>query len=62
MLFRSCPTQGLGLTIVRTFVETELDGVLTLNPAGKGSGTVAEVQIPGNRLLGPWDDAQEPEV
>ena len=55
-------SQGLGLTIVRTFVETELDGVLTLKPAGKGSGTVAEVQIPGNRLLGPWDDAQEPEV
>ena len=54
--------QGLGLTIVRTFIEGELGGSLTLKPANKASGAVAEVQVPASQLLRPWDDAQEPEV
>ena len=54
--------QGLGLTIVRTFIEGELGGSLTLKPVNKASGAIAEVQVPASRLLGPWDDAQEPEV
>ena len=51
-------SQGLGSTIVRTFVETELDGVLTLKPAGEGSGTVAEVQIPSNPYSAPETQSQ----
>ncbi len=51
---------GLGLTIVRTLVAAELGGAISLRPVSGGPGTVAEVRIPAKRLVGPWDDAQEP--
>ncbi len=51
---------GLGLTIVRTFVEGELGGGISLSPAERGSGTVAEVRLPASRLTGPWGDSREP--
>ena len=50
---------GLGLTIVRTFVEVELGGTIHLRP-GDESGTVAEVRIPASRLVSPLDDARDP--
>ncbi|HIG25789.1 MAG TPA: ATPase [Acidimicrobiia bacterium] len=58
--FNLAESDGLGLTIVRTFVESQLGGTITLSPVQRGTGTVAEVRIPSNRLSGPWDDAQEP--
>jgi two-component sensor histidine kinase/PAS domain-containing protein len=51
---------GLGLTIVRTFVEGELGGRIRLLPVEGGSGTMAEVLVPAARLVGPWGDANEP--
>jgi two-component sensor histidine kinase len=51
---------GLGLTIVRTFVEGELGGRIRLLPVGNGSGTMAEVWVPAARLVGPWGDANDP--
>ena len=51
---------GLGLTIVRTFVEGELGGRIRLLPVEGGSGTMAEVWVPAARLVGPWGDANEP--
>ncbi|MBS1264794.1 MAG: putative sensor histidine kinase pdtaS [Acidimicrobiaceae bacterium] len=51
---------GLGLTIVKTFVEGELGGSITLSPVVRGQGTVAEVQVPATRLVGVRDEAQEP--
>jgi two-component sensor histidine kinase/PAS domain-containing protein len=51
---------GLGLTIVRTFVEGELGGQIRLLPVEEGSGTMAEVLVPAARLVGPWGDANEP--
>ena len=50
---------GLGLTIVRTFVEVELGGTIRLRP-GDADGTVAEVRIPASRLVSPLDDALDP--
>jgi two-component sensor histidine kinase len=38
-------TSSLGLSIVRTLVESELGGTLTMGPAG-GGGTLAEVVLP----------------
>ena len=51
---------GLGLTIVRTFVEGELGGRIRLDRVDSGSGTVAEVWVPGSRLVGPGGDARDP--
>ncbi|HCW01584.1 MAG TPA: ATPase, partial [Acidimicrobiaceae bacterium] len=51
---------GLGLTIVRTFVEGELGGRIRLVPVERGRGTVAEVWVPTNRLVGPWGDSRDP--
>ena len=51
---------GLGLTIVRTFVEGELGGRIRLDRVDNGSGTVAEVWVPGSRLVGPGGDARDP--
>jgi two-component sensor histidine kinase len=51
---------GLGLTIVRTFVEGELGGWIRLVPAEPGPGTVAEVWVPASRLVGPWGDSRDP--
>ncbi len=51
---------GLGLTIVRTFVEGELGGSIELRPAAGGSGTEAVVRIPAARLVGIGDEAREP--
>ncbi len=51
---------GLGLTIVRTFVEGELGGRIRLLPVERGTGTMAEVWVPAARLVGPWGDANEP--
>ena len=39
---------SLGLSIVRTLVESELGGHLTLGPGVGGSGTRAEVDVPGD--------------
>jgi len=50
---------GLGLTIVRTFVEVELGGTIILRP-GQGAGTVAEIRIPAGRLVSPLGDARDP--
>jgi two-component sensor histidine kinase len=50
---------GLGLTLVRTFVEVELGGTISLRP-GDDDGTVAEVRIPSSRLVSPLDDARDP--
>ena len=58
--FRLEDATGLGLTIVKTFVEGELGGSIHLNPVARGNGTVAEVQIPATRLVGVRDEAQEP--
>jgi signal transduction histidine kinase len=52
--------RGLGLTIVRTFVEGELGGSIELLPAPGGSGTAAVVWIPTARLSGVRGEAQEP--
>ncbi len=51
---------GLGLTIVRTFVEGELGGRISLRPVERGRGTVAEVRVPASRLVGPWGDSRDP--
>ena len=51
---------GLGLTIVRTFVEGELGGRIRLDRVDNGSGTVAEVWVPGSRLVGLGGDARDP--
>ena len=51
---------GLGLTIVRTFVEGELGGRIRLVSAEPGPGTVAEVWVPASRLVGPWGDSRDP--
>ena len=51
---------GLGLTIVRTFVEGELGGSIDLRPVSGASGTVAEVRVPAEVLVGAWEEAQEP--
>ena len=51
---------GLGLTIVRTFVEGELGGRIRLLPVERGTGTMAEVWVPAARLVGPWGGANEP--
>ena len=51
---------GLGLTIVRTFVEGELGGRIRLVPVEGDSGTVAEVWVPASRLVGPWGDSRDP--
>ena len=51
---------GLGLTIVRTFVEGELGGSIDLRPVSGTSGTVAEVRVPVEVLVGAWEEAQEP--
>ena len=51
---------GLGLTIVRTFVEGELGGRIRLDRAESGSGTVAEVWVPGSRLVDPGGNARDP--
>ena len=37
---------NLGLSIVRTLVESELGGRMTLGPARSGRGTAAEVDVP----------------
>lgn len=38
---------GLGLSIVRTLVETELDGTITMHKSdGPGSGTVVQLHVP----------------
>ena len=58
--FRLEDATGLGLTIVKTFVEGELGGSIALGPVVRGEGTVAEVQIPATRLVGVRDEAQEP--
>ncbi|MBL6927351.1 MAG: histidine kinase N-terminal domain-containing protein [Acidimicrobiia bacterium] len=58
--FRLEESTGLGLTIVKTFVEGELGGSIRLDPVTRGSGTVAEVQVPSARLVGIRDEAQEP--
>ena len=50
---------GLGLPLVRTFVEVELGGTISLRP-GDDDGTVAEVRIPSSRLVSPLDDARDP--
>ncbi|MEC9395781.1 MAG: histidine kinase N-terminal domain-containing protein [Actinomycetota bacterium] len=51
---------GLGLTLVRTFVEDELGGRISLAPVSRGRGTVAEVRVPASRLVGPWGDSRDP--
>jgi two-component sensor histidine kinase len=43
--FRLREASGLGLHIVRTLVEAELGGTITVGPAG-GAGTQAEVDLP----------------
>ncbi len=58
--FRMEDARGLGLTIVRTFVEGELGGSIELLPAPGGSGTAAVVWIPTARLSGVRGEAQEP--
>jgi two-component sensor histidine kinase len=58
--FRMEDARGLGLTIVRTFVEGELGGSIELLAAPGGSGTAAVVWIPTARLSGVRDEAQEP--
>jgi two-component sensor histidine kinase len=58
--FRLEDATGLGLTIVKTFVEGELGGSIGLSPVVRGRGTVAEVQVPAARLVGVRDEAQEP--
>jgi two-component sensor histidine kinase len=37
---------SLGLSIVRTLVESELGGLLAIGPSPHGSGTLAEVDVP----------------
>jgi len=44
--FRMDDSDRLGLQIVRTLVETELRGQLSLAPAPDG-GTIATVELPG---------------
>ncbi|MEE2769096.1 MAG: sensor histidine kinase [Actinomycetota bacterium] len=51
---------GLGLTIVRTFVEGELNGSVELRTVADALGTIAEILVPAESLLGVWDAAQEP--
>ena len=51
---------GLGLTIVRTFVEGELGGRISLSPVPGGRGTVAEVRVPASCLVSPWGDSRDP--
>ena len=51
---------GLGLTIVRTFVEGELGGRISLSPVPQGRGTVAEVRVPASCLVSPWGDSRDP--
>ena len=48
---------GLGLSIVRTLVETELNGTITMHKSGgPGSGTVVQLHVP----VGPtWPVAAE---
>jgi two-component sensor histidine kinase len=58
--FDVADASGLGLTIVRTFVEGELGGHIRLVPVERGRGTVAEVWVPTNRLVGPWGDSRDP--
>jgi two-component sensor histidine kinase len=58
--FDVADTTGLGLTIVRTFVEGELGGKIRLVPVEGDSGTVAEVWVPASRLVGPWGDSRDP--
>lgn len=58
--FTADTCSGLGLTIVRTFVEGELGGSIELQPASGVSGTVAEVRVPAKALSGAWEEAQEP--
>lgn len=58
--FELADATGLGLTIVRTFVEGELGGRITLSQREKSSGTVAEVWVPASRLVGPWGDSRDP--
>ena len=58
--FEVADATGLGLTIVRTFVEGELGGRIRLVPVEGGSGTVAEVWVPASRLVGPWGDSRDP--
>lgn len=58
--FELAGATGLGLTIVRTFVEGELGGRIRLVPVGRGPGTVAEVWVPASRLVGPWGDSRDP--
>ena len=57
--FDPSDAKGLGLTIVRTFVEVELGGTIRLRSGAEG-GTVAEVRIPASRLVSPLDDARDP--
>lgn len=57
--FEVADATGLGLTIVRTFVEVELGGSIRLRP-GDVQGTVAEVRIPASRLVSPLEDARDP--
>lgn len=45
---------GLGLSIVRTLVETELDGRISMHESGTGPGTVVELHIPVART---WPEA-----
>jgi two-component sensor histidine kinase len=58
--FDVADASGLGLTIVRTFVEGELGGRIRLVPVERGRGTVAEVWVPTSRLVGPWGDPRDP--
>ena len=58
--FDVADASGLGLTIVRTFVEGELGGRIRLVPVERGRGTVAEVWVPTSRLVGPWGDSRDP--
>ena len=58
--FTVAEATGLGLTIVRTFVEGELGGRIRLDRVESGSGTVAEVWVPGSRLVDPGGNARDP--
>jgi len=45
---------------VRTFVEGELGGSIDLRSVPGAPGTVAEVRVPAEVLVGAWEEAQEP--
>ena len=50
-------SSGLGLSIVKTLVETELGGTIAMRPAGPGGGTETELVVP---IGADWRGAADP--